>query len=386
MQLTAVMNNKKGWAMPLVLLLVAILPLLAAAVYNYTSVEIRQIEVYRDAEQAEYLAKSYLNAVINNWKQNAFDSKPTGGLERVYYMSGDEFIGEFILQSAWSVLSPDIKEDETIGYVDVTVQTISDSSDPAFGSTRFIATAVSGGATKRVSVASSPYGIGHETLIPLYDYETGHFNYDLAPTESRQTVSKTIGGRNREKEIIVRAFDPHGILEMKTDSASFYLDADEFVGIGANMITFHKTVDLNKWDDEMGLILASEVVVFKQPVKLRIGISSYGTIVFQVPEDMGIQLEGKTGTYAKVYFAGGANLTRASLFGATPKKSVIQPGESYYIKKSDSADNAFDLVEWMMEVGIDTEYFFKITDAYNNGDDVLLPVVNDHLTFLLEES
>ncbi len=379
MQLTAVMNNKKGWAMPLVLLLVAILPLLAAAVYNYTSVEIRQIEVYRDAEQAEYLAKSYLNAVINNWKQNAFDSKPTGGLERVYYMSGDEFIGEFILQSAWSVLSPDIKEDETIGYVDVTVQTISDSSDPAFGSTRFIATAVSGGATKRVSVASSPYSLGHETDPPLYDYETGHFNYANAPRESEQTVTR--GGR--DKTIFVKAFNPNGILEMKTDSASFYLNANEFVGIGANMITFHKTVDLNQFNDEMGLVLAAEIIVFKQPVKLRIGVSSYGTIVFQVPEDMGIKIAGKSGIYAKVYFVGGVELTDFRLGGTNRS---IPPGASYYIKRSESAENALDLVKWLTEERMDTEYFFKITDAYNNGDDVVLPVVNEHLTFLLEES
>jgi len=367
--------------MPVVLMLVVILPLLALVIYNYTHIELKQVELYKNLEKAEYIAKSTLDAVINSWKQSNFDSKPSGELERIYYMT----TGDFILESAWNNMSESFKSEYTVGFADVSVNRINDINDPAYGCTRFTVTASVADMIKNLSIVSSPYLPGHETVIPLYDYETGHFNYNSAPYSETQNVTRTFGGNSKNKVITVRFFDPHGILEMKTDNNEFYLSPNEFVGIGSNMITFHKAINLNRFNAEMGLILSSEIIIFRQHIHLRVGTSSYGTILIQVPDDMGISVSGKSGLYAKVYFVGGVTLHDYDLFGVSPKKSYIAPGEAYYVRKKSAGEEGFDLAEWMIDQGTDNNDFFRITTTYNNGDDILLPVVNDHLTFILEK-
>jgi hypothetical protein len=371
LRLTKAMMNKRGWAMPLVLLLIAVVPLFAAAVYNYTSAEVIQVQNIRNGERAEYLAKSYLDAVINSWKQSTFDNKPYGPLERVYYMED----GAFVLESEWTKFTEDKKNNETIGYVDVTVERINDKTDPAYGCTRFVAFATCNGVTRRVSMASAPYILGHEAPVPFYDYETGHFNYSLAPNVTTQQVRRGSTTRN----ITVGYFDPAGIIEMKTDNNTFYVNNDEFVGIAGNMIVFHKTVDVDRFDDEMGLLIGAEVVVFKQELNIRIGNSAYGTVVFQVPDDLGITLPGKPGVYMKVYFVGGVHMV--DWRGLLPTDRYIPPGSAYYIRKGDTPEDAFDLTAWLADVRTDTDYFFRITDT----NDLVLPVVDDYLTFILEE-
>jgi len=358
-------KNRNGWAMVLTMVLIAVVPILATALYMYSSSAIIQIQRYTEMEQARYLARSGTDALIKVWLDADAGNKPEGEVERVYFTNQKKFVRK-------SELTENEIENNTIGYCDSIITSYTDSSSENYGSSVIQTTAYVNGITQTYIVKTSSILTGAE--LGWYSQSTGQFN--LGTNEYEFTVNE---GTSDEETRILYGFDVAEIVSCNPSSSSLTIPRDKTVGITTDAVFFKKTLDIaaNSASGKLtALVITSKHTVFDEQVKLKRRVSfwsgnvtEYATLVLNTSANTGITLDGKDGLYSMVYFNKGAY---------NGSRTLIEPGTAWYVKKR---EGGVDLLKWYYDEGVETDYFFMIQPGDANK---VVPSESSLITFTYE--
>ena len=361
------LKNNRGWAMALVVILVAIVPIFVTALYAYsmssTRIVLKQIEL----ETARYLARSGIEAATYVWKEADMDDKPSGTLDRVYLKEDKSF-----------TTTPTADEiNASLGYVDVIIEYNTDSASDEYLTTKMTARARAGDSGQIIVATSLPYQHGND-VNSFYNHETGVF-YQGSSANSIP-VSDNAGNGYFYHDLI-------GVITCDADSPSNKNDPPEFfsfykgvTGIGCDTIFFNDYIDLTEdvAGDPAGggitdrlVYLTARKIVFRDVVILSEG-SVNGSIILDVAQQNDIKISGKAGSFGAVYFQGGVKLGT---------ETIISAGSSFYFK--DQTGNAgLDILEWYNGTGgYDADDFFELSIS---DDNKFVPTENSSINFIYE--
>ena len=323
-----IIHNQKGFAMPLVLMVMLVISLLGTALWQYSMVETKHVDLNQKQLQAYYLAKAGAEATIAAWLKEPIGQKPAQGTVKKIYYTKDR---EFVLTDP----GPD-----KVGEVDISIDI--DEHDL----TTITATAAVDGVTEQVAATTYPYVDGSEVDPALYNKETGKF--EPGPTNVPATVNS--------KNVTVKT---HPLVDgaVKFNAAGsrpLYLASNTSVGLQATVLDFQSTLNVrqNHNMDTGALSLAAQYIVFESDLytdgfyyrSWLTGdtLSYYGTVILRVPDGMGMELPGKSGTYGKVFFKN-AYITENWLLGIPTTNSMSMANKAYYFKKR---PDGIDLIKW----------------------------------------
>ncbi len=323
------LGNNKGWAMALVIVLLAIVPIFVVALYTYSSTSTKIVLKQIEIERARYLARSGMEAAVYVWQDSELDAKPTGSLERVYLTADGVFARQSTLGADAIAAS--------LGYVDVTITFNNDNSSDEYLTTKIEAEGIAEGTGSRMTATSLPYLDGDST--GWYNNNSGEFN--TSNGDISRTIADPIGAT-------VTYFDLEGVVTCDANGAFTFQDGE--TGILVDTIFFNDPVDLTDGNDKL-LFITAKKVIFRDEVNLSDG-GDYESLILHAAALNAIEVAGKTGKYGAVYFGGDVTLN-----GST----IIPAGTNYYYK---SRTDGVDLVSWANGVySADDSIFWMIPSS-----------------------
>ncbi|MEW6424256.1 MAG: hypothetical protein AB1523_05835 [Bacillota bacterium] len=285
------LKNEKGWAMPLALMLVFVVSLLGAALWQYSMTEVKRVERETKRLQAHYLARAGVEATRQAWLVAGSDPKPSGAIKTVY-------------------LNKRTKEFQTAvpaspgGQINVTASKDADTNEWTIISTGEVS-----GVAQTARATATPLVYGHEISPPWYDPANGK----ILPGPNEESVHDE---ETNTTHIIKYHDEMPGVVRLKADGnppLPLKIQKDETdkrkVAYIAHALFFESPVDLKidtKMDPFFGivpieyrqgfLIAAAENIIFEKWLDVRCDGTrgffapylSYGVLVLYVPEGYGI--------------------------------------------------------------------------------------------------
>ncbi|MBN2558745.1 MAG: hypothetical protein JXB33_08335 [Clostridia bacterium] len=321
------LKNNRGWAMALVVILVAIVPIFVTALYTYSMTSTKLVLKQIELERARYIARSGMEAAVYVWQDASMDAKPSGSMERVYMKSD----GTFLRQSQ---LSAEQIANDTLGYVDVSIVFNNDSLSNEYLTTKITANAIAGDSGQIMSATSLPYQ--HGDLTNWYNDTSGVFN------TSNGEISKSISDPVATN---ITYFDLEGVVTCDTKDKDGFTFQNGNTGILVDTLFFDDVVDLTAGSDKI-LFITARKVIFRDKVLLSDG-SDYETLILHAVSQNAIDVSGTK--YGAVYFKGDVTVD-----GTT----VINAGSNYYYK---SRSDGVDIIKWA-------------TGGYGTDQDVFIPI------------
>jgi hypothetical protein len=311
MRMRKILGNNRGWAMALVIVLLAVIPIFVVALYTYSSTSTKLVLKQINLERARYLARSGMEAAVYVWQDATLDAKPTGSLERVY-LTAD---GTFARQS--TISADDISNSH--GYVDVTITFNNDSSSDEYLTTKIISSGIADETGSEMTATSLPYMDGDST--GWYNDNSGEFN------TSNGDITNSI---TSPYSATVRYFDLEGVVTCDTKDKDGFTFQSGVTGILVDTIFFNDVVDVATGADKL-LFITAKKVIFRDEVHLSDG-TDY--LVLHASKLNAIEIEGKTGKYGAVYFRGNVDLD-----GIT----IIPAGTNFYYA---AGGDGIDIIAW----------------------------------------
>lgn len=334
------LENQKGWAMALVVVLLAIVPIFVVALYSYsmasTKIVMKQIEL----ERARYLARSGMEGAVYVWQDAELDSKPTGTLERVYLTADGVFARQSTL-GAEAIAN-------SLGYVDVTITFNNDTTSDEYLTTRIESLGIAEGTGSVMVGTSLPYLNGDAT--GWYNDNSGEFG------TSNGEITKSISD---PESTTITYFDLEGVVTCDAKNPFTFQDGN--TGILVDTVFFNDPVDLTDGNDKL-LFITAKKVIFRDDIYLSSSVD-YESLILHAASANAIEVDGKTGKYGAVYFGGDVILDGVI---------IINAGTNYYYK---SRADGVDLVAWWNDeyIGDDTIFF-------------TIPAAGDHNSFTPTEA
>ncbi len=330
------LKNKKGWALTLVLIIIVVVPILGTTLYMYSSSAMRYAVIYKEREQARYLARSGAEAVMKIWKASAEVGVDITyqSIETVYYHPD----GTFTLEEAGSLGAIDV----TIGPGDVeNAYRISSTCQ------------LNSGIIQTFTVITSPISIAADLTSSWYviDYETNPLEFSLGNLPTTMDIEGTTYSAGKfEEDGVVTITRPKvfGIDEGFTVIPDRKLELSSDAMFFSNeLILFDKD---NLHDNTItALKVNAKHMIFEEKIMLgalytKEGVLiQYGTLILETTDDKSINIGGET--YSMVYFGEGVYVTANKWKGTTVEliePQIIAPG-GYYVKK---IDGGLDLISW----------------------------------------
>jgi Tfp pilus assembly protein PilX len=262
-------KKRKGAALLVVILVMAVLVILGTAILNISLSETNQAAYEDKRMQAHYLARSGAEAALSAWENSSEADKPSGAAETVYLDSSNQFVDT---------------STNMIGKFDVTV------TSPAGANTDTVITSIGtvGNVTQTVTVtiktttsqvpvpplSLSDALLGHS--LDWYDFTSGQINTEVHPSApSGKTVKfEAKGGK--------------GLKLPNKNSPAVTYQADKMVFISpvqtlhntitliSNIIVFNSTVDFSNKNEKEKLVLK-----YPSPGGFNISGTTYGVVYFQ---------------------------------------------------------------------------------------------------------
>lgn len=336
--------NQKALSMPTVLIVMMIVTVLGTALYAFSQNELLIATRSTDSKQAEYLARSGIEAALEWWKQEKPKPEGTKNFDRVY-MKRD---GTMLL---------DDPGHEKVGYIDVTVEKDAD------GTWNITSEGTVNGITKTLKASSGKF-MTDEDLTNLDDpwYE---WNSDTAG------VIKKGPDYSDDHEMPLYAHNAvAGVAIIGSSGRTLNLDStgevgDYGVGYPAGALFFNSELNLAQSTKVGFLVVAGEKIVFNRRVNIGSNFRGMGVLVLHLPEGFGIpgqELVVKPGyednvdidaKYGLVYF----NELRVITFLNLMNRTVIS-NQAYYFKNLDKGIALFD----------DEDYLSDFSELVNNGN------------------
>ena len=328
------LRNNNGWAMALVVVLLAVIPIFVVAIYTYSMTSTKLVLKQIELERARYLARSGMEGAVYVWQDAGLDAKPTGNLERVYLRSD----GIFALQS---VLGPDDIA-ASLGYVDVAITFNNDENSDEYLTTKILAFGHANDTGSKMTATSLPYMDGDST--GWYNDISGEFE------PSNGDRSKTI---NHPKPATITYFDLEGVVTCDANNPFTFKDGE--TGILVDTLFFNDPVDLTidlptaNSVDKLVFITAKKVIFRgniylthdKNPdgsTKEYESLILYAASINAIEIDVEIGEDTFTGKYGAVYFGGDVILDTG-----VSNVTIIPAGSKYYYK---AGGNGVDLIQW----------------------------------------
>lgn len=345
------LNSEKGLSMPVVLMVILIVTILGAVLYSFSQNQLLSASQGSDARQAEYLARSGIEAAIAWWKQETTKPQGTKNFDRVY-MRED---GTMVLTDPG---------DSKVGYIDVSV-TRQDDGTWSIQSTGNVKAS-----TKTIKYSSSIM-MQHEDLEGLWYAENGV----ILPGPNIQSVKINNVSRN-----IYVHDEVAGVAVVGKPGTTLRLNRDNNehcrVGFGARALFFNSYMDLSIDDDKVGfLIAAGEKIVFNDTLKISINADGGGVLVLYLPEGLGIPGQelitsdsvenaddiDPNAKYGYVYFKEIIGIRDYWFWTA---KDTVASNKAYYFTRKDTEDEK--------QNGIVIIKLNSIFDSFNDGLDDLI--------------
>lgn len=352
--------NEKGISMPVVLMVIFVVTILGVVLYSFSQNQLLAATRSTESRQAEYLARSGIEAAVAWWKQEK--SKPTGTktFDRVY------------MEKDGNLTLYDPGEDKA-GYVDVTVIKESDKTW----------TIVSNGISKKASKT-----IRANSCVYMDDVDLKGLWYDsngiLLPGPNIHPVKINDVKRNvyvHDEVAGVAVIGETG----KTLRLSRKNNEDCRVGIGARSLYFNSYMDLAIEDSSVGFLFAAgEKIVFNDTLKIRLNYNKGGgVLVLYLPEGLGIPGQelitseavdpayvnkvDPNAKYGYVYFKKIVGVICFWLLGEITVEDEVISNKAYYFPRKDTENE--------QQNGI---VIFNVDDfPIENYNDALNDLIND---------
>ncbi len=349
------LKSNKGWAMAMVVVLLAVIPIFVVALYTYsmtsTKLVIKQIEL----ERARYLARSGIEATVYVWQRADFDAKPTGNMERVYLNSD----GTFSLES---LLSADDIANNTLGYVDVTIAFNNDNTSNEYLTTKITAKGVADDSGQTMRATSLPYTVGHSIYTAWYNENSGLFE------TSNGSISRNI---DFPESTSITYFNLEGIVTCDTKDKDGFTFQNGNTGIMVDTLFFNDELDLTAGSAKIVFITAKKAI-FRDNIYLS-DSGDLQTLILHASTHNAIEVKNLSGDYGAVYFRGDVLLNDTV---------IIYAGKNYYYK---SREDGVDLVAWANNTGVystDPTLFFEIPAS--GDDNSFIPTETSSIYFIYE--
>ena len=353
------LTSEKGLSMPVVVMVILIVTILGAVLYSFSQNQLLSAARGNDARQAEYLARSGIEAAIEWWKQETTKPQGTKNFDRVY-MRED---GTMVLTDPG---------DSKVGYIDVSVTRQDD------GTWSIQSTGNANTSTKTVKYSSSML-MENEDLEGLWYAENGV----ILPGPNIQSVKINNVSRN-----IYVHDEIAGVAVVGRPGTTLRLNKDNNehsrVSFGARALYFDSYMDLSINDDKVGfLIAAGEKIVFNDTLKIRINADGGGgVLILYLPEGLGIPgqelitsdlLENAdaidpNAKYGYVYFKEIIGIRDYWLWTA---EDTVASNKAYYFTRKNTED---EKQNGIVIINLD-DLFDNFNDGLNNliSSEVLIP-------------
>jgi len=366
-------KNEKAFAMIFTLALLAVVPVMALTLANYSLNSFQIARGTNNNTKAYYIARSGAEAAISAWKEADVEN---GSLETVIFDNQDNFVLKSEYQDNFSQYG------EMIAEIDVEFKKEPLNPDQEqYGYTMFTSTAkmINSAGEETVKARVSPYlNVNSKSSaeeLGWYNYDTGQILpgsnvEETAVTEDFWDWLSGIFGIGYEAETVEIKYHGQifGAVEINTDGSDLYLqnnNSSNKVAYSANSIYFNNELDLKQSGNNQGaLITIGENLVFRERVEIRKGFTSYGSLIIGLPGGLGYQLDGYSGDFGRVYFNQGVYSS-----GWFWDNEIIAPGSAYYFKKITETNESGEIVQ----TGIDLLRW----DDGDYDEQVLVPIPAD---------
>lgn len=366
-------KNEKAFAMIFTLALLAVVPVMALTLANYSLNSFQIARSTNNNTKAYYIARSGAEAAISAWKEADVEN---GSLETVIFDDQDNFV----LKSEYQDNSS--QYGEMIAEIDVEFEKEDLNPDQnQYGHTIFTSNAkiINSSGEETVKARVSPYldvnNQNNAEELGWYDYNTGQILVgsnieETTVTEDFWSWLSGIFGIGYEAETVeIKYHDQvYGSVEITTDGSDLYLlnnNSNNKIAYSANSIYFNNELNLKQSGDNQGaLITIGENLVFRERVEIRKGWRSYGSLIIGLAQGLGYQLDGYSGDFGRVYFNQGVYSP-----GWLWDNEIIAPGSAYYFKKITETNESGEIVQ----TGIDLLRW----DDGDYDEQVLVPIPVD---------
>lgn len=363
-------NSQRGWALPLVLVIILVGSLLGAAVYQYTTSQSLSVTSEYNTLQARYLARAAAEAAVRNWMQSA--TKPSGTLERVYLVDNGSGARSYVRQSQLS-------GQRIIGYVDTTVTRETNSSGQFTG--RWIVRAVANvnGRTQTVTATSLPIASSTYNTAPPW-YENGYIKEGPHTTTTsyydkylNTTFNLTFTYHDEIRGTAVVGNSSTETLRFKTTDPNYRVIWPAY----AVVVNAPLNLKMRGGSRQAVLVVSAERVVFNKDIRIRVGNLSGGCLALGVPEGLGIRgsdVHAASGYQSKVDPNARYGLVKFSNFYGRSvyllwdawwdTKIPSLCNKTYYFKQQNGGRGALPIVV----PSLGESYEHQVQDLINNGD------------------
>lgn len=297
------LRNDSGLAMPLVIMLLLVISILGLAAYTGSQSSLKQAAMLRPNLQAEYLARSAVDATIAAWTDEWINSPSDAPANAHFYSQyiQDESTGEWKFESF--VDNKGINAD-TDNLIETTL-----TFNAEKGTCDITATAEVG--TRTATVTALSEGLlkkeGRELSPPWYNNSNGHIlpNNEHFVEQTEETYTARASYHYVDGIVNLKSTNNKGAIQ------AIYLDRKEKVnskeidaiGLQAKRIIFNSPLDLYSQNSNsyipislfsslrvpQALGLSAETIDFGN--KLTIGGKAHGNLSLRLPEGFGISGE-----------------------------------------------------------------------------------------------
>lgn len=258
-------KNNKGFALIVVIMVMAIMTILGTAILNISLSETKQASYEDKRLQAHYLARSGAEATLSAWEDAAIGSKPSGGCSPVYLNNLNEF---------------DDDSTNMIGKFEVTV------TNPDSVTTRIASVGTVGNVQQTVTVTIKE-GTTTETIPSLGTVAgeaLGWYSYNSGQINTGVNIPGPSG-----KVVILKSKDGLKIPNKNSPSATFVADQMRFI---SEVQILHNSI-----------ILRTKLIAFDSSVNFSNNSKGSGALVFEVLDGGYIPNNSSlTGTVGVVFF------------------------------------------------------------------------------------
>lgn len=372
-------NSQRGWALPLVLMVIMVGSLLGAAIYQYSMSQSLSVLQENRSTQARYLARAAAEAAVRNWTQ--LTQKPTGTnmLERVWLVEDASGNRSYVLNSQ-------LAGQKTIGYVDTKVERCRDTSGARAYYWVITSTARVGSTTQTVTATS--------VRVQTPTVSSGQAWYESSGYITRGVNSTTVTYNNETMTFTYQNEIPGAVNIECANAIQFNPSNPDAWRViwPAYAIVFDNAVTA-KMPEGKGpgvLVLAAERIVFNKELRIRLGVSyrfsrrTYegGIVALAVPQGLGIKgndVHAATGYANKVDRNARYGLVRFSkvlgtnYFTGYDERINSLCNKTFYFKQKDDGRSAIPIVVpdefgTFFGVEIPESYDDQVQDLIAQGD------------------
>ena len=275
-------HDQSGIALPLVLMVLIVLTILGTAGWTASQSSLKQASALRPHLQAEYLARSAVDATISAWTEEWYADPNNVTTSAHFYTRYDDSTNEFVKSNA--------SESTKDKFIETT-----QTYDSSTGICTIISKATVKGKTAQVQAISEPVysvtstpslWVKNDTIQPNLD---SNYNY----SKRKNGVNYYSSYHYSDGVVIVNTSKSNNTLYL--DNATQYNGHRvNLIGYQAKKIIYNCPVDLYgrtmhlipDYDRVYAHIVTAEQIWFKK--NITIGDGRYGTLILNLPEGKGI--------------------------------------------------------------------------------------------------